>query len=545
MGLEQRRARRSQCRERNLVMLKISGISLPVKKDGGKALKNAVCLSLRISENKIGEVKILKRSVDARKKDNIKILYTVAVTVGNEKKYINGRDITLFEPKVYTMPQSVSVPCRPVVVGSGPAGLMAGLILAQCGAKPIILERGECVEKRQEAIDAFFAGRKFNPDSNVQFGEGGAGTFSDGKLTTGIKDIRIEKVISEFISAGAPECIGYDSKPHIGTDKLIIMVKNIREKIISLGGEFRFGSRLCDIVTDNGSICGAVVEHCGEKYTVDCSDVILATGHSARDTFHMLYEKGVDMVQKPFSVGARIEHPQEMINSAQYGDAAKEKALGAADYKLSAHLPDGRAVYTFCMCPGGRVVAAASEEGGVVTNGMSLFARDDENANSAVLVNVEPSDFGSEHPLAGIEFQRRIERAAFDASGDYRAVAQTVGDFLENRQTKALGNVKPSYMPEVRLGKMEDCLPDFVTESMRKGIKEFARKLRGFDMPDAVLTAPETRSSSPVRIIRKENLQANVAGLYPCGEGAGYAGGIVSAAVDGIKCAEAVLDRYR
>lgn len=526
-------------------MLKISNITIPVRNDGEDALYEAVYSVLRLPKAKVGNIKILKRSVDARKKDRIKILYTVAVEVGSENNYVNKKDVSLYEPRCYILPEKVSLPSQPLVVGSGPAGLLAAMVLAQCGAKPIVIERGQCVEKRQASIDAFFAGGKLDPNSNVQFGEGGAGTFSDGKLTTGIKDIRIEKVISEFVKAGAPECIAYDSKPHIGTDKLIIMVRNLREKIISLGGEFRFETTLCDLIIENGKVTGSVLENDGKQYTLPCSDIILATGHSARDTFKMLYDKGIEMVQKPFSVGARIEHPQEVINKAQYGEAASEKALGAADYKLSTHLPNGRGVYTFCMCPGGRVVAAASEENGVVTNGMSLFARDDENANSAVLVNVEPSDFGSDHPLAGIEFQRRIECAAYTAAGDYRATAQLVGDFLKNKESCGFGSVKPSYLPGVRLGKMEDCLPDFVTISMREGLKEFAKKLKGFDMPDAILTAPETRSSSPVRIIRNENLQANVCGLYPCGEGAGYAGGIVSAAVDGIKCAEAVLERYR
>lgn len=525
-------------------MIKISGIALSPDDDKMDKLLLAAAAKLHINSDKLKDFTILKRSIDARKKDAVKVRYTVAVTTDDEKRILKRKDndISLFVPENYVLPKPVETDSRPLVVGSGPAGLFAALILVQCGAKPILIERGEPVEKRTETVKAFFDGGKLNPESNVQFGEGGAGTFSDGKLTTGIKDIRIQKVLDEFISAGAPEEIAYDGKPHIGTDKLVGMVANIRNKLISLGAEVRFSTKLEKIVIENGNVCGAVLSD-GE--TLDCSEIILATGHSARDTFQMLYDSGVQMQQKAFSIGARIEHPQSVIDKSQYGDFAGHPSLKAADYKLSVHLPTGRGVYTFCMCPGGKVVAAASEENAIATNGMSLYARDGENANSALLVGIEPSDFGSDHPLAGVELQRKIERAAYEKAGNYRATAQTVGDLFAKRPSVNGGKVEPSYRPSVRWGSMNDCLPDYVVDAMRDGIKEFGKKIKGFDSPDAVLTAPETRSSSPVRMFRDENLESNIKGLYPCGEGAGYAGGIVSAAVDGIKCAEAVIEKIR
>lgn len=509
--------------------MQISNINLSPTRDNLRELRRAVSRKSGIPESSLPELRITRRSIDARRRDRVSIIYSVA----------------LGEP-VPELPQPTPAHFarRPVVVGSGPAGMMCALTLAQAGARPIVLERGLPVELRVEAVERYFSGGALDPECNVQFGEGGAGTFSDGKLTTGVRDPRIARVIREFIDAGAPSDIAYQARAHIGTDLLRSMVAAIRAKVESLGGEYRFSSRLSDVIIKNGAVAAAVVSHDGAQYELECDTLIAALGHSARDTFEMLLGRGAEMTQKAFSIGARIEHPQSMIDAAQYGSFAGMPSLGAADYKLSHKTAGGRGVYTFCMCPGGAVVAAASEPDSIVTNGMSLRARDLPCANSALLVGVGPSDFGSEHPLAGIYMQRSIERAAFAATGSSRAPAQLVGDFLSRRASAHIGSVKPSYMPGVAMGSIDCCLPAFITDAMREGITVFARKLRGFDLPDAVLTAPETRSSSPVRIVRDDTLQSNIRGLFPCGEGAGYAGGIMSAAVDGIRCAEGAISQY-
>lgn len=496
--------------------------------------------------------RIAKKSVDARKRQNLMLQYVFDVALdGDENQAVAEcpyKDVVVFAPPAQ-LPEPVwrvGKALRPVVVGTGPAGLMAGLALARAGANPILIERGKPVSKRRKDVNRFWKIGELNENSNVQFGEGGAGTFSDGKLTTGIKkDCWTSMVLQEFVAAGAPEEIMYLNKPHIGTDKLGYMVGNLRRQIMSLGGEYRFETRLIDLIVKDGRIAGVKVENAqGETEEIAADSVILALGHSARDTFEMLYERGLQMVQKPFAVGVRIEHLQKFINKSQYSVANPKAVVGPADYKLAVHLDNGRSMYTFCMCPGGTVVAAASEAGRLVTNGMSTYARDKINANSALLVDVRPADFGSDHPLAGVEFQRRIEEDAFKAGGGlFRAPVQRVIDFLNDRETTVYGSVKPSYLPGVQMSDFRAVLPDFVLETMKMGFKKMDRKIRGFASPDALMTAAETRTSSPVRMIRDPaSLQSvSIAGVYPCGEGAGYAGGIMSAAVDGLKCAYKIV----
>ncbi len=512
-------------------MIRISNIKCPIDGD-----INSIVAKLTGET----EFKIFKKSVDARRKSDVHFVYTIDIESKHEEKLLKKlKNAVKVKEKPYKFPKGTP-PEEPIVIaGSGPAGLMCGLMLARNGFKVIILERGKNVDERRKDVEAFWSGGELDTESNVQFGEGGAGTFSDGKLNTGIKDTRIRLVLEEFYRHGAPEEILYNAKPHIGTDNLCKVVKAIRKEIESLGGEVRFCTRFDSFEAENGCLKAVnAVKNGGAKYTIKTKYLVIAAGHSARDTFSMLYKNGLKMESKSFSIGARIEHLQENINKTQYGDFYDK--LGAADYKLAVHLKNGRGVYTFCMCPGGVVVASASERGGIATNGMSYFARDGKNANSAVLVNVSSDDFKEGGVLGGMYLQREIEQKAYELSGSYKAPAQRVGDFLK-RDTKIAGEAPdPTYRPDVVWCELADVFPDYIVESLREGIIEMDKKLPGFADGNAVLTGPETRSSSPVRILRNSRMESSIKGIYPCGEGAGYAGGITSAAVDGIKTAEAI-----
>ena len=616
-------------------MLEISNLALPLDaglegKQAEKLVRRAAARALNVAPNDIAEIRLLKRSVDARKKHDVHFVATLGVELAggaqaevaaieaaaHRKGAANVKAHRPYEPlrvpQVGASRQAQDEP-RPIVVGTGPAGLFCALYLARAGLRPLVVERGAAVDERMAAVDAFNAGEPLDPHTNIQYGEGGAGTFSDGKLTTNIKSPWAQHVLHLFVEAGAPEEILWQAKPHIGTDLLVDIVRNIRKQVEQAGGEVRFNTQLTALHFENGHLAQAEITslqptqtlrgrstNCPETARseaavelIPASRVVLACGHSARDTFELVRDAGVHMEQKPFSVGVRIEHPQQLINRSQYGKAADHPALGAADYKLSMHLrpqkgeEQGRGVYTFCMCPGGEVVCAASEPEGVVVNGMSRFARDGQNANSALLVGVGPEDFDGEDPLAGIKLQREMEQAAYRtaiaAGGEpYQAPAQTVGDFLAHRAGGPSKQVKPTYARGVAWCDLHECLPPFVARAMEQALPQLDRRLHGFADPQAVLTGVETRSSSPVRIVRGKNMQAQLAaapapdcaqsgaqtqapsgsqaanprpadaaapepetGLYPCGEGAGYAGGIMSAACDGLRVASALVESLR
>ena len=532
-------------------MIRISQIKLPVEHDG-LALLQAAARELKTSSDKIENLTIQKKSIDARKKP-ISYVYTVDVKLKGEEKLLkklHNRNVARVEKKRYQFPDpgSEKLEHRPVIVGTGPAGLFCGLMLARAGYRPILLERGEAARRRKETVDRFWNGGALAPNSNVQFGEGGAGTFSDGKLNTLVKDPagRGRLVLQTFVQAGAPEEILYWNKPHLGTDVLISVVEHIRKEIESLGGEVRFGTQLTDIDIRDGRVrgvytkCNDVPEQ--EAAYLETEVLVLAIGHSARDTFAMLKDRAVPMERKAFAVGVRIEHPQDMINVSQYGEGYP-KALPTAAYKVTRKVSGDRGVYSFCMCPGGYVVNASSEEGGLAVNGMSYQARDSRNANSAMIVTVRPEDFGGDDLLSGVEFQRRLERAAYQAGGG-KVPVQLLGDFRQHTVSTALGEVEPCMKGAWTFGDVRGIFPAQLSAALEEGIEGSEHLIPGFARADAVLSGVESRTSSPVRILRGENQESTVQGLYPCGEGAGYAGGITSAAMDGVKTAEAIAGRY-
>ena len=538
-------------------MIRLTEIKLPLAHPD-TAIADAVVRTLGIQADELQSVQIFKLSFDARKADLLQV-YIVDVALSSAARETEVLHRFENNPHVRPTPDIAYKPVasasllspeqlknRPVVVGFGPCGIFAALVLAQMGFKPIVLERGKKVRERTKDTWNLWRKNQLHPESNVQFGEGGAGTFSDGKLYSQIKDPRFlgRKVMQEFVKAGAPEEILVDAHPHIGTFKLVKVVENLREQIIALGGDVRFEQRVTDVRIEEGQLQGLTVLDVAtqQSYELPTQQAVLALGHSSRDTFAMLYERGVYVEAKPFSIGFRIEHPQSLIDRARWGRHAGHPLLGAADYKLVHHAKNGRAVYSFCMCPGGTVVAATSEVGRVVTNGMSQYSRNERNANAGIVVGITPEDFPSKHPLAGIELQRTLESAAYVLGGStYEAPGQLVGDFVKGMASTALGSVAPSYKPGVKLVDLAAALPSYAIEAIREAIPAFGKKIKGFDLPDAVLTGVETRTSSPIKMTRGDDFQSlNVRGLFPAGEGASYAGGILSAGVDGIKVAEAV-----
>jgi uncharacterized FAD-dependent dehydrogenase len=533
-------------------MLRLSDLALPLDHSSTE-LEQAVIARLGIDPTDLERLHVVRRGNDARRKTAIRLVYSLDVQIRNEAeilaRFADDQHVRPAPDTSYSFvthaPENYSGP-RPVVIGAGPCGLLAALVLAQMGFRPIIVERGKAVRERTKDTWGLWRRSVLNPESNVQFGEGGAGTFSDGKLYSRIKDPRHlgRKVLTEFVKSGAPEDILTEAHPHIGTFRLVTMVMSMRETIEKLGGEYRFGTRVEDFEIEEDEAGARRLKglHLSNGEFLPASHVIMAVGHSARDTFQVLYDRGVHVEAKPFAIGVRIEHPQSWIDNARYGPNAGNKVLGAAAYSISHKCSNGRVVYSFCMCPGGRVVAATSEEGRVVTNGMSQYSRAEFNANSGIVVDIDPERDYPGHPLAGIAFQRKFEELAFKAGGsDYRAPGQKLGDFLEGKPSQEFGAVIPSYQPGVRLTDLRECLPDFVIESIREALPAFGRQIPGYDHPDVVMTGVETRTSSPVRFTRGRDFQSlNTRGLFPAGEGAGYAGGILSAAVDGIRVAEAL-----
>lgn len=539
-------------------MIKISQIKLPMK-HSSKDLEGAIEKSLKLKKE-IKSYKILKKSIDARKKEEIKFIYTVDVDTSLSPKEeralikrLRNQNIVLSDTVYYQSPKCGTDPLstRPVVVGTGPAGLFCGLMLARSGYKPLIIERGMDVEERVQVVEHFWKTNELNPKSNVQFGEGGAGTFSDGKLNTLVKDEygRNKKVLEIFVEHGAPTEITYLNKPHIGTDQLRGVVKSMREEIISLGGEVRFQTQLTNFIIEGNELKAIELNH---EEVIPCEAVVLAIGHSARDTFEMLYKKGLELSKKSFAIGLRVEHSQQLISEAMYG--RHHESLPTADYKLTHKASNNRGVYSFCMCPGGFVVNSSSEEGRLVVNGMSNYNRDERNANSAIIVTVTPEDFdqdteltsefGSDYPLIGMEFQRKWERKAYEVGKGYVPV-QLFGDLLSNKISDKIGSIEPNIKGKYQFGNLRECLPTYVIETIIEGMQAFDKKIAGFGADDVVLSGVETRTSSPIRIHRDEAFECNVKGIYPCGEGAGYAGGITSAAIDGIKVYEALVKKYQ